>query len=756
MLLAAAMTAAAGSSGQPRQSVGLVLSGGGAKGIAHIGVIQALEDNDIPIDYITGTSMGAIVGGLYAAGYTPQEMMDMLLSPQFGYWSTGRIDPSLTYYFNREPSSPAMFSMPLKKKGSTDSVPQSLISGLPMSFAFMDMFSAYTAQCGGDFDRLFVPYRSVASNVAGKHKHVFRSGRLSDAIRCSMTFPIVFQPIAVNDTLLYDGGIYDNFPVDVMREDFAPSIMIGVNVSSSASKGPQTSFMDQLDALIIQGKLCELPPDEGIYMRVMLDEFALLDFPKARDIYKIGYERAMEMMDTIKERITSRTPAEVRDQRRRVFKSQSPYLRFDEVNVTGGTPRQNEYIKYLFSPPAHCDTIGIERARRAFYRAVSSGKIADLFPQAQYNDSSGLFTLDLKASVKGRYKGSLGGYITSSTSSFLYASVSYSSLSFSSVDIALSGWIGQTTMAGVLDGKLYLHTPFPSALGVQAVASRNKYYENDHIFYNDKYPTFLRSHEYFGRLKWSFAAGSTGAVDVGVGFGELRDSYFNDNSLSSYEEGRSLSKSKLWQAFVKYRSSTLDAEIFPRTGYSMEATAMAVAGTNALSHTPGPEVRTDVKWLQLEFSGRRYINLSTKMALGLETDVMLSTRKLLPSFGAAISGAPAFCPTPASNNAFRADFRANSYAAVGLVPVYNIMSNLAARVSLYGFMPLRRIEEGYGGSAVYGRWLRNPEAFCEADIEYHFPFGTLAGYVNYSTIEGSRWNVGLAFGVYILPPKFLR
>ena len=74
------------------QSVGLVLSGGGAKGIAHIGVIQALEDNNIPIDYITGTSMGAIVGGLYASGYTPQEMMQLLLSKEFADWSTGVIN----------------------------------------------------------------------------------------------------------------------------------------------------------------------------------------------------------------------------------------------------------------------------------------------------------------------------------------------------------------------------------------------------------------------------------------------------------------------------------------------------------------------------------------------------------------------------------------------------------------------------------------------------------------------------------------
>ncbi|MDE6468113.1 MAG: patatin-like phospholipase family protein, partial [Muribaculaceae bacterium] len=146
---------------QSPQSVGLVLSGGGAKGIAHIGVIQALEDNDIPIDYITGTSMGAIVGGLYACGYTPAEMMELLRSEYFMSMSTGTYDPELTYYFSRPAESPQMFSISL----GTDSTktdkrfdPQSLIAPTPMAFGFMELFSSYTAQCNADFDNLFVPY----------------------------------------------------------------------------------------------------------------------------------------------------------------------------------------------------------------------------------------------------------------------------------------------------------------------------------------------------------------------------------------------------------------------------------------------------------------------------------------------------------------------------------------------------------------------------------------------------------------------
>ena len=117
------------------EKVGLVLSGGGAKGIAHIGVIKALEDNNIPIDVITGTSMGAIVGGLYSAGYTPEEMMSLLRSKEFLDASTGQIDPDATYLFFKPDPSPALINVTARadKSVKVNSIrPSSLISPMPM------------------------------------------------------------------------------------------------------------------------------------------------------------------------------------------------------------------------------------------------------------------------------------------------------------------------------------------------------------------------------------------------------------------------------------------------------------------------------------------------------------------------------------------------------------------------------------------------------------------------------------------------
>lgn len=743
------------------QSVGLVLSGGGSKGIAHVGVIKALEENNIPIDYITGTSMGAIIGGLYASGYTPEEMMELLLSKPFSYWSTGQIDPSLVYYFATETPSPVMLSVPITSKRDSiqqakSAVPASLISPMPMSFAFLELFSGISAQCGNDFDKLFVPYRCVASDVDAKHKVVLKGGNLGDAIRSSMSFPIVFQPTQLDTMLLYDGGIYDNFPVDVMKSTFAPGIIIGVDVSTPAT-GPQTSFMDQIENLVIQNNDYYLAPEEGIKLKIDLHEFGLLDFPMAKQIYQIGYDNAMSMIDSIKGRVTSRMPKEEVALRRAVFKSETPYIRFDSVKVTGGTPKQNTYLTYLFNSGKN-DTLSLDKARRAYYRAISPGKLRDFAPLAYYNDSTGLFLLKLKASVKDRFKVGFGGYITSSTSSYVYLSAGYSTLSFSSISSNVGAWLGQSYLGAMLNSRIYLRTHAPSALELEAVAFRQKYYEEDYIFYEDKAPSYILDHEYFGRLKLALAAGSLGTVEFGTGYGYLNDSFYQPNKELGYLSERDHCKFNLAQAFARYESNTLNDINFPVQGRLLKATAMGVMGRYKQDYGEDPNLtHANLKWVQIEGLARCYMPMGRHFSFGVEGDVMLSTRKLLNDYNASIVTAPAFLPTPSSYNSFNSAFRANSFLAAGVVPIYRYNDNISARVQGYCFLPLRKIEENATGGACYSqKWLSNPQFFGEFDLCYTLPFATVTGYCNYMSSPSNNWNIGISFGVFMPAPRFLR
>lgn len=745
---------------QAHQSVGLVLSGGGAKGIAHIGLIQALEDNDIPIDYITGTSMGAIVGGLYACGYTPAEMMELINSDYFGYLSAGKADPAFTYYFSKGSPSPQMFAMSVGGRDSTARSkifnPQSLISPMPMSFGFMQIFSAYGAQCGGNFDRLFVPFRCVASDVAQKRKKVMGAGDLGESIRASMSFPLIFQATEIDGQVLYDGGIYDNFPVGVMQTEFAPSVIIGSDVSAP-SDGPANSYFQQLDLLVSRAQSYEVPPETGIKVRIDVSNFGLLDWDRADAIYRTGYRRGVEMMDSIKARIPTRADSTARRLRRAVFKSGTPALRFDSVNVEGATKRQNEYIKYLFHPAKGTDTIGIDRARLAFYRALSSGKMSYLRPRAHVNnDSAGLFTLDLKALVKSNFSVGAGAYITSSNNSYLYLRGGYSSLSFSSVSTDIEAWIGQSYMAGALTGRLDIASALPSALVLNAVASRRKYYEDEELFFRDNEPAFVTAHEYFAKLAWAMAAGRRGCVDIGLGGGKLRNTFYSPGHEGGYREGRHHVDFALGQAFAAYRSSTLDNINYPLSGSSLNASFAAVLGKATCGQAGADGRGTDkhMAWLQLDAHWRNYISLGRHWVLGTEARALLSNRPLPGSYEASVSSAPAYSPTPASTNTFNPAFRANSFLAATVVPVYKFNSSLSARFSASVFAPLRGIREGDGGTARFGRCFDSTEFFGELNLVYALPFGNIAGYCNYSSSPG-KFHGGISFGIYLPAPSFL-
>ena len=146
-----------------QEKVGVVLSGGGASGLAHIGVLKALEENNIPIDYICGTSMCALIGSMYCMGYTPDEIQATILSEEFDSWANGVIEPQYVYYFKKKEDNASWVTFKISPDTTlSTSLPTNLISPLPMDFALMERTAAASAAANYNFDSLFVPFRCVA------------------------------------------------------------------------------------------------------------------------------------------------------------------------------------------------------------------------------------------------------------------------------------------------------------------------------------------------------------------------------------------------------------------------------------------------------------------------------------------------------------------------------------------------------------------------------------------------------------------
>jgi NTE family protein len=266
------------------QKVGLVLSGGGAKGLAHIGTLKALEENHIPVDYITGTSMGGVVGAMYAAGYTPAEMERIALSSDFQDWVNGRYTSDYSFFFQKNNPNPSILTAKLVvDTGLRLSFRSNIVNDIPLNFALLELFSQASAAAKDNFNNLFVPFRCMVSDVLSQKSITVRSGSLADAVRGTLTVPFVYRPIRLDGKYVFDGGIYNNFPADVMKHDFKPDYIIGVNVSSkNFNEYPKNNDDRLINRFLIYLFLSKsdstLIGDNGVYIQPALDDYSVANF----------------------------------------------------------------------------------------------------------------------------------------------------------------------------------------------------------------------------------------------------------------------------------------------------------------------------------------------------------------------------------------------------------------------------------------------------------------------------------------------
>ena len=214
---------------EQRKKVGVVLSGGGAKGMAHIKALKVIEEAGIPIDYIAGTSMGAIVGGLYAIGYTTEQLDSMVRKQDWTFLLSDRIKRSAMSLTDRERSEKYTVSIPFTKTPK-DAATGGLMKGQNLANLFSDLTVGYHDSI--DFNKLPIPFACVAANVVNGEQIVFHDGILSTAMRASMAIPGVFTPVRQDSMVLVDGGIVNNYPADVVKA-MGADIIIGVDVQLS-------------------------------------------------------------------------------------------------------------------------------------------------------------------------------------------------------------------------------------------------------------------------------------------------------------------------------------------------------------------------------------------------------------------------------------------------------------------------------------------------------------------------------------------
>lgn len=739
--------------------VGLVLSGGGAKGIAHVGVIKALEDNDIPIDYVTGTSMGAIVGSLYSCGWTPERMMQLFTSKGFTYWSTGVIPSDMIYYYIQPAPTPKWLEVNLnfesKDKVVNQILPTSLISPLPMNIEFLNLYGPYSEQCGENFNNLFVPFRCVTSDVYHKHKIVLSKGSLGDAVRASMSFPLVFRPIKIDGVLVYDGGIYDNFPVNVMRKDFDPDFIIGVSVSGRDSIPIRGDLYSQLEDMIIQNNDYRVPRKIGVKIQVPVLNFGVLQFDKAKEIYDIGYLTGLHMVDSIKKRMPMRRSLEEVTKRREAFAVKTPSLEFDSVAVTGVDGDQARYLRFLFRGQHGGKRIGMPEVINSYYRAVTDGTLSDLLPQAEFG-SDGDNTLLLEATPKRPTSIGVGGWVSSSTNSMLFLKAGYHSMRLNSLDVSLNGWIGQSYYAGLLDARFAFPSSRPSLVQLEASMSRQKFYDSEVLFYQTDAPAFITGDVNYLRGSYIWAANRKTKGWVSLAWGYMFDHYFPDANGSYTDKKRDKAQYRLGVLRTGFEKNTLNDKLYPSSGIHWN---FEFRGAYELSRWC-PEAKPahgykDTWWGALWIYYKQFFEINRNIQLGVMANGLVTYRDLNQNYTATLVHSTEFGPTPSTQNYFNEAFRSDNYVAAGLIPMWTPLRNFQLRGDFYAYSKIRELKNMGLETARYGDWFRKVQFVGEVSAVYNFPFASLSVYANYLSSPKSNWNFGINFGLFFQAPKLI-
>ena len=743
------------------QSVGLVLSGGGAKGITHIGIIQALEENEIPIDYITGTSIGAIVGALYAMGYTPQEMLYLICSKEFQQCYSGEIDEDNIYYIKENDPTPELYSIKAHLGDSiavVQPLPLSLIDPIHMNILIMELCMQATAASGGDFDKLFIPFRCIASDIYDKREIVLDHGDLGNAVRASMTFPFVFRPIKIDGTLLYDGGIYNNFPADVMQSEFNPDYIIGSIVSTNKQQQNENDIIAQVGSMIIKASNYTLPDTNGILLNFDLEgKVGLLDFDKAQDLYNLGYATTMQFIDSIKQSVARTVTVDTLATYRTIYKKSLPEVVFKNISVSGTTPEQSRFIIREIRPTGH-KYVRLHDFRKAYFRLMSENVVQEIHPTAIYNPKDKTFDLHLDVDMKDNVTLAFGGGLSTNNINQIYYGLNYNQLRRHSTEVQLDGQFGRMYNNVQMMGRFNFTSAIPKSLRIIASHSTINYFKQSFLFSDNSTPALNKQTETFGKIKLALPFMNQHKAEFGIGIGQITDSYLPNNTIDLNNVIYSNNLYRLLGGSVLFKRNSLNTIQYATKGTSQQILAQIFTGTNTYTpNTPENETASieNISWMQLHFRDQRYITLGGNFALGTYLEGYYSSRNLAQNYTASLMQAGTFSPTPSTTFTYNPTFRANQFIAGGIRPIYMFNPYLQVRLEAYAFVPIKPILSSETSKAYYGRPFSTLSYIEEFSVVGRFSTFIISAYLSHNSSLPQNINAGISIGWYMFNNRFI-
>ncbi|MCB0487866.1 MAG: patatin-like phospholipase family protein [Cyclobacteriaceae bacterium] len=719
------------------QRVGVVLSGGGAKGLAHIGVLKALEENEIPIDYVVGTSMGGIIAGAYAAGMSPGQIEDIALSRHFLGWINGQLEPGYNYEYSKNEIYPSFVRFNVSMDSTNGFLLNSSIaSDLSLNFALAEMFAQASAISKNNFDSLFVPLRVVAADIFTQTEIVLKEGVLSDALRATQTVPFFYHPIKVENKYLFDGGVYNNFPIDVMEKDFNPEMIIGSNVSSKIFEEYPYEEDDKLiSRSLLYMLLDKSNPSElegkGVYVQPNLKPYTAFDFKYAKEMIDSGYQQTLRQIGEIRNKIEDRRTCESVAIARNLFTSQSKPWIIEDVKFNGFNSKQQRYLNRFFlngKRPLYFSDV-----KKGYYKLVSDDYFKNVYPSILYDTTSGSFNFRLGRRPQNNFQVDFGGAIATRSFSTIFLGLNYYYFNRALVHASLNFYAGNFFKSAEMKYRMDLPNLGQFYLEPQVTFNTWDYLEGKDVIANNFSPTVLTRIDRKAGASIGFPLGRHYKASLHSFYVNNNDRFINNNVLTSLDTLDDLRLSG-FRTGVKLTAGTLNRKQYPSDGksFSFSADWFAMSenftpGSTSILNQPVKESRS---WVRARITMEQYFR-SGFYSSGYYLDGVFSNQPVFSNYQGSLINAPAFLPIQDSKTLFLQNFRAFNYVAGGWRNVFTLRNNFDLRLEAYLFKPFEAIVPGQNQDAVLDNEITNIFFAGTAGMVYHSTVGPVSLSVNY-------------------------
>jgi len=739
-----------------QQKIGIVLSGGSASALAHIGVLKALEEHGIPIDYITGTSAGAFIGSIYASGYSPQEIEDYILSDEFKIATSGELKPNQRFLFRAEDINASFFPISLSQKNLLQtSLPTNFTESALMDYEMLKILGTTSASVNNNFDSLFVPFRCVASDIAKKQSIIFSKGYLNEAVRASMTYPFYYKSIMIDNVLLFDGGLYNNFPSDVMYTDFDADFIIGSNVSFNAELPHEDDLIGQFTNMLVSYSDFTLPCEES-FMIAPSVSISGFNFNNAKKAIDEGYDATVKIIDSLKLKIVSRIDYSELKAKRAKFRENITAISVS--SVTSKTESENlHYSTRTIMKDKKQIVLNERQLERRYFRLRSSSQIDFIFPRLQLKDDS-TYNLDLTISKAKEIKVEFGGHLSSRPVNTGYIGLSYQTAGKYFTKTKVESYFGKFYGSAKAKFTFELPTVYPFSASVYFTQNRWDYFRSFATFFEDVKPSFLVQNEMYLGVSLKNPIGNTITSKVDGRWFELEDTYYQTDNFTN-KDTADLTRFYGGSASWTLTQNTLNRRQFANSGHFVEVktrlnfgTEHTVPGSTALNK----EMYKPHSWFNLNIDYQSFVVDQSMFHLGIHGQFVYNTQPLFANYTASLLSMTEFSLIPDSKTYFLPEYRSPQYAAAGLNLIFTIMKKIDIRFDTYLYQPLIQINELPDGSQEFSELFQGRSIMASSSIIYNSYIGPLRFTLNYFPQQTNPLALQLSLGYVIFNDRAIR